>query len=211
MIFLCNPNNPTGTIHPAWAVESFITEIHAISPDALVLVDEAYHDYVTDPNYSSGIPLIAQHPNLLVARTMSKAHGMAGLRLGYGLGQPDLIARLNARLTPFSSGCLTVAACVASLNDDTGLMAEKDRNATAKQFTLDFFESAGYKATDSQTNFIFVNLGRPAEGFRDACREQGIAVGRDFPPMEQTHCRISIGTMDEMQRAVEVFGSALGA
>jgi histidinol-phosphate/aromatic aminotransferase/cobyric acid decarboxylase-like protein len=76
---------------------------------------------------------------------------------------------------------------------------------------MDYFSSAGFEATDSQTNFIFVNLGRPASGFRDKCREQNIAVGRDFPPMEQTHCRISIGTMEEMQRAVEVFKSALEA
>jgi histidinol-phosphate aminotransferase len=142
---------------------------------------------------------------------MSKAHGMAGMRLGFGMSQPETMARLNAWLTPFSSNAMAVAASVASLQDDAGLARERDRNAAAKQFTVDFFREAGYEATDSQTNFIFVNLGRPAQEFREACREQAVAVGRDFPPMEQTHCRISIGTMDEMQRAVEVFKSALEA
>jgi histidinol-phosphate aminotransferase len=133
------------------------------------------------------------------------------MRMGYGMGQAAVIARLTAWLTPFSSSAMAVAASVASLNDDAGIAGERDRNAAAKKFTMDFFEGAGFKATDSQTNFIFVNLGRPAEGFRTACRASGVQVGRDFPPMEKTHCRISIGTMEEMQKAVDVFKSALEA
>ena len=211
LVFICNPNNPTAALHPADRIADAVTRIETASPDTVVLVDEAYHDYVTDPNYASAVSLIAQHPNLIVARTMSKAHGMAGLRLGFGMGQPAVIARLNQWLTPFSSNAMVVAASVASLNDQAGLAAERDRNTAAKQFTMDYFSSAGFEATDSQTNFIFVNLGRPASEFRERCREQNVAVGRDFPPMEQTHCRISIGTMEEMQRAVEVFKSALEA
>lgn len=211
LVFLCNPNNPTAAVHPADRIADTIAKIETASPDTVVLVDEAYHDYVTDPAYASAVSLIPRHRNLLVARTMSKAHGMAGLRLGYGMGQPDLIARLNQWLTPFSSNAMVVAASVASLRDDAGMARERDRNTAARRFTVEFFNSAGYQATDSQTNFIFVNLGKPAEGFRTACREQGIAVGRDFPPMEKTHCRISIGTMEEMQRAVEVFKTALNA
>ena len=80
-----------------------------------------------------------------------------------------------------------------------------------KAFTVKAFEQMGFKATDSQTNFIFVNINRPAEAFRDACREAGVMVGRDFPPYEKTHCRISIGTQAEMDRAVAVFKKVLGS
>ena len=87
---------------------------------------------------------------------------------------------------------------------------EAQRNTAARQFTLDWFTKNGYKSTDSQCNFIFVDVKRPAKEFRDACRKQDVVVGRDFPPFEKSHVRISIGTMDEMKRAVGVFGQVLG-
>lgn len=211
LVFICNPNNPTATLHPADRIADAVARIEAASPDTVVLVDEAYHDYVTDPAYASAVSLIEKHPKLIVARTMSKAHGMAGMRTGYAMGQAAIIGRLNQWLTPFNSSAMSLAASVASLKNDAGIAAERDRNAAAKKFTVDFFEAAGFKATDSQSNFIFVNLGRPAEVFRTACRAGGVQVGRDFPPMEKTHCRISIGTMEEMQTAVDVFKSALEA
>ncbi len=85
------------------------------------------------------------------------------------------------------------------------MVAEREENRRVREFTIDAFREMGYEATDSQTNFIFVNIRRPAGEFRDAARDQGILVGRDFPPMEQTHARISLGTIEEMQEAVEVF------
>ncbi|MEZ5316190.1 MAG: aminotransferase class I/II-fold pyridoxal phosphate-dependent enzyme [Vicinamibacterales bacterium] len=209
LVFLCNPNNPTATVHPAAAIEDTLTKISQASPDTVVLLDEAYHEYVTDPGYASGVSLIPKFRNLIVSRTMSKCFGMAGLRLGYVLGQPETVAKVGGWLMAFSTTALTIAAGVASLQDEAGVARERDRNTAAKKFTLDFFQSAGYSATDSQTNFIFVKLGRPAKAFRDACQKQGILVGRDFPPMEKTHCRISIGTMEEMEKAVDVFKSVL--
>jgi histidinol-phosphate aminotransferase len=211
LVFVCNPNNPTATVHSADRITDAVTRIETASPDTVILIDEAYHDYVTDPAYQSAIPLAASHRNVIVARTMSKAHGMAGMRVGYGVGQPEVVARLTQWLTPFNTSAAGIAASVASLQNDAGITAEQARNEEARRFTIDFFKSENYEATDSQTNFIFVKLGRPAEGFRNACAEQGVGVGRDFPPMEKTHCRISIGTMDEMQKAVEVFKSALKA
>jgi histidinol-phosphate aminotransferase len=209
LVFLCNPNNPTATVHSGQAISDTLAQIEKASPDTVVLVDEAYHEYVSDPAYTSAVSLIPQHRNMVVSRTMSKCFGMAGLRLGYAMGQPDVIARLARWIMPYNVGAPTVAAGVASLSDDAATARERDRNTAAKKFTVDFFTSAGYSTTDSQTNFIFVNLRRPAKGFREACSKQGIAVGRDFPPMEKTHCRISIGSMDEMEKAVDVFKSVL--
>jgi histidinol-phosphate aminotransferase len=210
LVFVCNPNNPTATVHGSDAIADLLQRVSAASPDTVVMVDEAYHDYVTDPAYASAIPLIPQYPNLIVSRTFSKAHGMAGLRLGYAVGQPAVIAKLAGwMMVPFNANALVLGAAHASLEDEAGIARERERNTAVRQFTLDFFTNAGFTPTDAQTNFVFVKLGRPAREFSDACREQGIAVGREFPPMEKEWARVSIGTQEEMDKAVAVFKSVL--
>jgi histidinol-phosphate aminotransferase len=210
LVFVCNPNNPTGALHPAAAIADLVTRIRKASPDTVILVDEAYHDYVTDPAYSTAIPLAANHPNLLVSRTFSKAHGMAGLRLGYVVGHAEAVARLSRWNMPYNANALAVGAAVVSLDDEEQIARERRRNANVLKYTSDFFRAAGMRLTDSQANFIWVDLGRPAQEFREACEKQGVLVGRPFPPFEKSHCRISIGTMDEMRRALGVFRTVLG-
>jgi histidinol-phosphate aminotransferase len=100
---------------------------------------------------------------------------------------------------------------MASIKDQAYITKERERNTAVRKFTMDFFKNAGFKATDSQANFIFVNLNRTAKEFRDACAQSGVQVGRDFPPMEKTWSRVSIGTMAEMQKATAVFAKVLGA
>ena len=210
MVYVCNPNNPTATIHPASSIESFIDEVQKTAPDALILLDEAYHDYVTDPAGKTMIPLAKSRKNIVVLRTFSKAYGMAGLRLGFGCGHPETIAKLRRFSLSANANVLAIAAGVASLRDPAHIEHERERNEKVRRFTLEFFESAGYRSTDTQTNFLFVNLHRPAKEFREACARDKIFVARDFPPMEKTHCRISVGTMDEMQRATAIFAKVLG-
>jgi len=209
LVFFCNPNNPTATVHGAQAVADFVKTVRQQSPDTVILLDEAYHDYVTDPSYKSGVELAMSTPNVFVARTFSKAYGMAGLRIGYALGQPAVIKELNRYKMPYNVSVPGIAAAIASLNDQAHIDQERARNTEVRAFTMRAFEQMGYKATDSQANFIFVDLRRPAKGFRDAVAQHGVLVGRDFPPYEKTHCRISIGTMDEMKQAVDVFKKVL--
>jgi histidinol-phosphate aminotransferase len=211
LVFFCNPNNPTGTVLSAAVVADFIKRVRAASPDTVIIVDEAYHDYVTDPNYKTTADLAKSTPKLLVARTMSKAYGMAGMRVGYAFGDKEAVNALNRFRMPYGINLPAIAAATVALGNQPHIDAERKRNTEAKAFTLKTFEQMGFKATDSQTNFIFVNLNRPAKPFRDACAQQGVIVGRDFPPFEKTHCRISIGTMAEMQRAVDVFKKVLGS
>ncbi len=211
LIFLCNPNNPTGTVHSAEEIADFVKWVHRASPDTGILLDEAYHDYVTDPSYETGIQLAMDHPNVFVARTFSKAHGMAGLRLGYAVGQPDTIRNLARYRITFNVSVLGCAAGIVSIRDTDYIAKERARNAEVRKFTTDFFTKAGYTVADSQTNFMFVNLGRPAKEFREACAKHKVMVGRDFPPMEKTWARISMGTMEEMRKATEVFAEVLGA
>ena len=211
LVFFCNPNNPTATVHGAPAVADFVTRVRAASPDTVILIDEAYHDYVTDPTYKTAKDIAKSTPNVFVARTFSKAFGMAGLRVGYGVGDKEVIKTLNSYRTPFAVNLPAIAAAAAGLANQPHIDQERARNTSVRAFTLKAFEQMGFKATDSQTNFIFVNINRPAAAFRDACRTAGVMVGRDFPPYEKTHCRVSIGTQAEMERAVAVFKKVLGS
>ncbi len=210
LVFLCNPNNPTGTVHSARTVESFVSRVRRDSPGTAILIDEAYHEYVTARSYRTGVDLAMKLPGVFVSRTFSKAFGMAGLRVGYAVGQKETIRKLSRHKLNYNVNVLAIAAATNLFNDAAHLAKEKVRNTQARQFTLDFFESAGYQATDSQTNFIFVNTGRSAKEFREACQEHKVEVGRDFPPFENTHSRISIGTMEEMRQAVKAFQEVLG-
>jgi histidinol-phosphate aminotransferase len=210
LVFLCNPNNPTGTAHGRTAISDFVRYVAKESPYTYILIDEAYHDYVTDPSYSSSVELALKYRNVFVSRTFSKAYGMAGLRQGYAVGGKDPISKLSPYKLTFGTNVLGLAAVSASLDDPAHLQKEIARNTEARQFTLDFFKNAGYWATNSQTNFIFVKTGIPAKQFREECAKSKVHVGRDFPPYEKTHARISIGTMDEMKRATEVFRQVLG-
>jgi histidinol-phosphate aminotransferase len=211
LVFFCNPNNPTATVHGATAVADFVKAVRQQSPDTVILIDEAYHDYVTDPSYKTAVELAMSTPNVFVARTFSKAYGMAGLRIGYAVGQPQVIKQLARYKMPYNVSVPGIAAGMASLANQAHIDQERARNTEVRAFTIRAFEQMGYKATDSNANFLFVDIRRPAKPFRDACAQQGVLVGRDFPPYEKTHCRVSIGTMEEMQRAVDVFKRVLGA
>jgi histidinol-phosphate aminotransferase len=210
LVFLCNPNNPTGTAHGRSAIADFVRYVAKESPYTYILIDEAYCDYVTDPSYSSAAEVALKHRNVFVSRTFSKAYGMAGLRQGYAVGGKDPISKLSPYRLTFGTNVLGLAAVSASLDDPANLAKEVARNTEVRKYTLDFFRNAGYWATDSQTNFIFVKTNMPAKQFREECAKFKVQVGRDFPPYEKTHARISIGTMDEMKKATEVFRQVLG-
>jgi histidinol-phosphate aminotransferase len=210
LAFVCNPNNPTATVHSADAIHDYVKWVRRASPDTAILIDEAYHDYVTDPSYQTSLALAMEHPNVFVTRTFSKAHGMAGLRVGYGVGREETIKALARYRLPFNVNVLSVAAAITSIGDIERIAKERARNTAVRKFTREFFSEAGFEPIDSQTNFIFVDIGRSAKDFREACEKHNVKVGRDFPPYEKTHVRISIGTMEEMRRAMEVFAEVLG-
>jgi histidinol-phosphate aminotransferase len=209
LVFFNNPNNPTATVHAAKTVADLVTRVRQTSPDTVILIDEAYHDYVTDPSYQSAVPLALETPNVFVARTLSKAYGMAGMRIGYAIGRPDTLTRLAALKMPYNVSVFGIAAAIAALNGPRHIDEERERNTKVRAFTVKALDDLGCKSSESQGNFLFVDVGRPAKDFRDACAKQGVVVGRDFPPFEKTHVRISIGTMDEMQKATAVFRNVL--
>ena len=209
LIFFNNPNNPTATVHGAKAVADFVSRVRKQSPDTVILIDEAYHDYVTDPSYESAIPLALDTPNVFVTRTFSKAYGMAGMRIGYAVGRADTMKPLATLKMPYNVSVLGIGAAVSALGDQKHIDAERARNTEVRAFTVKALRDLGCTSSESQANFLFTDIGRPAKEFREACAKQGIMVGRDFPPLEKSHVRISIGTIEEMRRATEVFRSVL--
>jgi histidinol-phosphate aminotransferase len=211
LVYLCNPNNPTGTINSAQEIKDFVAEVKKASPTTAILIDEAYCDYVSDPSYQTAFAVALATPGVVVARTMSKAYGMAGVRIGYAIGDAATIKKMAAYRMPYNVNTFGVAAAVASLKDPQHIKDEAARNKAVRDFTIKTFADMGYTSTDSQTNFIFTDIGKTmtAAQFRDGCAAKGVMVGRDFPPLEKQWARISLGTMEEMQKATEVFRSVL--
>jgi len=213
LVFYCNPNNPTATYVGAKATRQYLTDITKASPDTVILVDEAYFDYVTDPDHETHVPFALEHPNVIVARTFSKAYGMAGLRQGYAIGNAETLRKLRPWTAASGTGSLNVfgmaAATIAIGQDASFTENERNRNKAVREFTTKWFKDRGMKPTDAQANFMFVDIGTPAKEFREACRAKGVLVARDFPPFEKTHARITLGTMEEMQKAVKVFEQVL--
>jgi histidinol-phosphate aminotransferase len=208
LVYLCNPNNPTSTVHGAADVRGFVEEVLAGSPGTTVLIDEAYHEYVEAPSYASAVPLALAHPRVIVTRTFSKIHGMAGLRVGYAVGQRGSLAPLGRWLTDVGMSIIGAVAGRASLGDAAHLEQQRTLNREARRRTLAVFERAGCRAFASEANFVMVNVGRDCRQFAAACLERGVRVARPFPPLMQ-YARISVGTLDEMTRACEVFTAAL--
>ncbi len=208
LVYLCNPNNPTGTVHGAAEVNDFIAKLGQTSPDTTILVDEAYHEFVEDPSYATAIPVAMQNPRVFVARTFSKIYGMAGMRLGYAIGMPETIKAMTPLKLGHSTNMLAVAAALAALKDPAHVEREQRLNHDSKAFTQKFFEKSGYTVIPSAANFMMVDIRRDSKQFQADCKAHGVLVGRPFPPLT-THARISIGTLAEMRRAAEVFKRVL--
>jgi len=196
LVYLCNPNNPTGTITPSRDVDAWI----AGAPETTTfLVDEAYFEYADDPAYWSALKWIDDKPNVVVVRTFSKIFGMAGMRLGYGVAHPETARRLSAFIASNNTNVLACAAGIASLGDD-GLMARSVKvNTAAKDIATATLDELGLEHIPTQTNFIMHRINGELQAYIDGMRERGIRVGRPFPPMTAWN-RVSFGLPEEMDR-----------
>ncbi len=210
LVFLCNPNNPTGTVYGAQPVKDFIAQVGRADPRATVLVDEAYHEYVDDPSYKTMVPLAAENPRVVVSRTFSKVFGMAGMRIGYAIGKPETLALMRKFKLGNAVNALAAAGAIAGLDDAAHIAAEQARNREVRQFTRDALAKLGYIVAPSQTNFVMIDVRRKVEDVIGACKKENVLIGRPFPPLT-TWARVSIGTSDEMRRAVDVLGRVLNS
>lgn len=208
LIFICNPNNPTGTLHGIFDLLHFVGQVNARSPETTVLIDEAYFEYVEDPAYGTAIPEAVKNPRLLVSRTFSKVYGMAGIRAGYAVGHPETIRRLQPWRTPSGISAFAAAAAMASLEATDHVERQRALNTQVRTFSMNAMKELGFAVVPSQANFFLTDIKRDPMAFRAAMRARGVAVGRAFPPLK-TYTRLSIGTMEEMQKALAIAAEVL--
>ncbi len=205
LIYICNPNNPTASITPKNEVRAFLAKVPA---QTIVLVDEAYHHYVETKDYESVIPLVAQYPNLIVARTFSKIYSMAGLRCGYCIARPELIERMRAQQTWDSVNIMAMVAAIASLQDGEQVEQGRRRNTEVKNYVYSEMDRAGYKFIPSHANFMMVDLRREVRPVIAGMRMRNVQVGRVFPAMPN-FMRVTIGTRPQMEAFVTAFRSVM--
>jgi histidinol-phosphate aminotransferase len=207
VIFVANPNNPTGTLAPAKQVRQLIEET---PPSAVVVMDEAYIEFLDKP--LDLLPLIrsGRKPNVILMRTFSKIHGLAGLRLGYGIGHPDFIAALEKIRQPFNINSLAQAAGLAALDDTAHVRKTRQNNAVGRKFWESALPAMGLEYVPSQANFILARVGRGREVF-DALQRRGIITrpmdGYQLPEW----IRISIGTPAENRRCARALQEIIPA
>jgi len=207
LIYICNPNNPTASITPKNDIRDFIAKT---SPETMILVDEAYFHYADSSDYESVIPLVKDHPNLMVARTFSKIYGMAGLRCGYCVAQPETIKRMKPFEMFDSVNIMALAAASASLDDESQVTNGRKMNSEAKGYTLSELEKLGYKSISSQANFIMFDCKKPVVPIIQAMKDKKVAVGRLFPAYPN-HMRLTIGKQSEMESFVSAFKQVMAA
>jgi histidinol-phosphate aminotransferase len=201
LVYICNPNNPTASITPKNDLRDFIAKT---SPETMILVDEAYFHYADSPDYESVVPLVKNHPNLIVARTFSKIYGMAGLRCGYCVAQPETIKRMHPFQMWDSVNVMALAAASASLDDVDQVNNGRKLNSEAKSFTTSALDKMGYKQIPSQANFIMFDCKKPVVPIIKAMKERNVQVGRLFPALPN-HMRLTIGKHSEMESFLSAF------
>ena len=204
LVYICNPNNPTASISPKNEVRECIEKAPG---KTMILVDEAYYHYADSSDYESVIPLVRDHPNLIVARTFSKIYGMAGLRCGYCVAQSLIIERLRARQAWDSINIMALAAATASLEDSDLVMEGRRRNSETRAFTTGELKKMGYETIPSQANFIMIDAKRPVVPLIASLNNHQVEVGRLFPAMPN-HLRLTIGKKSEMETFLSAFRQA---
>jgi histidinol-phosphate aminotransferase len=198
LAYVCNPNNPTGTIVSGSELLAFIEKV---PPSCLVLVDEAYHHFVDDPSYKSALDVARGRENVVVARTFSKIYGMAGMRLGYAVGSPAKIAALERCASWDNTSQAALAMGLASLADAEVVPRQRRLlNATRRRLCAELARQ-GRRYIPSQANFVMIDVGEDVVPVGLAFRERGLLVGRKFPSMPNW-LRVSIGTPEQMDEFV---------
>lgn len=200
LVFVCNPNNPTGTLISKERIEDFC---ESLSRRTIVFSDEAYGEFITEEDYPTMTSLVKKGANVIVSRTFSKVYGLAGLRVGYLIARPDIANRIRPNAMA-STNMLAVYAAKAALKDQQFYNTSLAKNLEAKEYMYELFDELGLKYVKSHTNFVFFHSGMPIGKLIDKMKAQDVQVGRPFPPLTDW-CRISTGQMNDVMK----FGEGL--
>ena len=205
LVFLCNPNNPTGKLLPAKRVMDFC---ETVSKRTVVFSDEAYYDYITEPNYPSMTELVKKGHDVVVSRTLSKVYGLAGIRIGYLLAKPELAKKLRDRVVA-NTNIMAIEAAKAALADNDFYKFSLQKNAEAKALLIETLDELKLPYVQSHANFVFFQTGRDATELGKTMATKGFIIGRPFPPLNDW-CRISTGTIEEITLYNEAIREVLG-
>jgi histidinol-phosphate aminotransferase len=195
LVYVCNPNNPTGTIVTGDELAAFVA---SVPPSVTILVDEAYHHFVEDPRYRSAVEFLGKAPNVVVARTFSKIYGMAGLRLGYAVGSKERIEAMAGFASFSNANAGVLAAALASLADPDLVPRQRKLMNDTRRWLVAEIEKQGRRTIPSETNFVMIDVGGDVAPVIAAFRKRNILVGRKFPSLPNW-LRITIGKPDEMR------------
>jgi histidinol-phosphate aminotransferase len=195
LVYVCNPNNPTGTVMSGEEVAAFLARVPA---SAVVLVDEAYHHFVESPRYRSALDLLSHAPNLVVARTFSKIYGMAGMRVGYAIGSEAKIESMRRYASWNSVNCAALSGALASLSDWDHVAGQRRQFNDTRRWICGELEKEGRRVIPSETNFFMTGVGGDVTPVIQAFRARKILIGRKFPSMSNW-LRVSIGKREEME------------
>jgi histidinol-phosphate aminotransferase len=204
VIFLCRPNNPTGGVFPETAFRHFMA---AVPAETLVLIDEAYHEF--DATGFDSVDLLRSFPNLIVTRTFSKAYGLAGIRVGYGMARPEIWQPCYRVREPFSVNVPAQAAALAALQDTAHLTATVENNRLGLQFLTELCGEMGLPYTPSQANFLLIDVGRPATEVFEALLRRGVIVRPMGGSGRPTAIRVTVGTPAELEQFAAALREAL--
>ncbi|GAB4482960.1 MAG: histidinol-phosphate transaminase [Thermodesulfovibrionales bacterium] len=202
MLFIANPNNPTG---PMNTKNEFDRLMARMNDDILVVVDEAYVEYVSDPDYADSMKHFRNGRNLLILRTFSKIYGLAGLRIGYGIGRRDVLSDMNRLREPFNTNTLAQRAALAALEDDEHVRRSREVNEAGKKFLFAELKALGYAPVRTQANFIYIPV-EDAKALNDGLLRRGVIVR----PMGPKAIRVTIGLPEENSRFISALKAAAG-
>lgn len=208
VVFIANPNNPTGTWLDATALTDFLDRVPS---DVVIVLDEAYTEYVEQDSFPDGMQLLSRYPNMIVTRTFSKIFGLAGLRIGYGVSSPELAAVIQRVRHPFNANLIALAAAEAALDDEQFLAQSRSVNTGGMQQLLSAFSEMGLETIPSVANFLTVDLGREAAPINRKLLEQGVIVRPVANYKLPNHLRITIGSESENATFLTAFRRAMGA
>ncbi|MCA0754402.1 histidinol-phosphate transaminase [Paenibacillus sp. N4] len=205
IIWICNPNNPTGTIVTKSELDEFLKQVPS---DVLVVLDEAYGEYISDPEFPDGIEFLRDYRNLIVLRTFSKIFGLAALRIGYGVGHADVIRFTNQVREPFNTSRAAQAAATASLADDQFIAYCREQNAEGLRYFCEQFDRMGLKYFPAYGNFVMVDVKRPSPEVFDALLRKGI-ISRARWTYYPNHIRITVGTREQNEKFIQALEQVL--
>ncbi|RAP76375.1 histidinol-phosphate transaminase [Paenibacillus montanisoli] len=205
IIWVCNPNNPTGTIVRKKELEAFIRQVPS---NVIVVLDEAYFEYVTDADYPDGITLLPEFKNVIVLRTFSKIYGLASLRIGYGVGHEDVIRTINQVREPFNTSRFGQAAAKASLADLEFLNSCKERNAEGIIYMCEQFDRLGLSYFEAHGNFVMVDVKLPSQQVFDGLLRKGI-ISRARWSYYPNHIRITVGSREQNEAFIRALEEVL--